>query len=143
MRVLLVANTAASMVWFRLPLLRALRAAGHQVWVMAPDGWGVDRILAESVSFLPLPHRQGFSVDAHGEGRHSYLDALADLDTDRDARVSHSPRERPMFGVHLFDLAADPSQLPLRLEDVGEGPGALVESHDAMVASKLGDQRVE
>jgi glycosyltransferase involved in cell wall biosynthesis len=85
-RVLLVANTAASMVWFRLPLLRALRAAGHQVWVMAPDGWGVDRILAESVSFLPLPHRQGFSVDAHGEGRHSYLDALADLDTARAIR---------------------------------------------------------
>jgi glycosyltransferase involved in cell wall biosynthesis len=25
-----------------------------------------------------------------------------------------------MFGVHLFDLAADPSQLPLRLEDVGD-----------------------
>jgi glycosyltransferase involved in cell wall biosynthesis len=85
-RVLLVANTAASMVWFRLPLLRALRSAGHQVWVMAPDGWGVDRILAESVSFLPLPHRQGFSVDAAGEGRHSYLDAFADLDTARAIR---------------------------------------------------------
>lgn len=85
-RVLLVANTAASMVWFRMPLLRALRAAGHQVWVMAPDGWGVDRILGAAVSFLPLPHRQGFSVDASGEGRQSYLDALADLDTARAIR---------------------------------------------------------
>jgi glycosyltransferase involved in cell wall biosynthesis len=81
-RVLLVANTAASMVWFRLPFLRRLRERGHDVWVLAPADRTVPEIEATGVRFLPLSSAQGWSTEADRRG--SYLDAAADLATARE-----------------------------------------------------------
>lgn len=85
MRVLLVPNTAASMVWFRLPFLAALRARGHRVWVAAPEGPGVDRIVAAGASFLPLFASQGWSHGVEAP-KGSYLSVATDLDTVRAIR---------------------------------------------------------
>jgi glycosyltransferase involved in cell wall biosynthesis len=82
-RVLLVPNTAASMVWFRLPFLRALRERGHRAWVVAPEDRGVDRILATGTGFLPLDHAHGWSLEPT-DTRRSYFDALTDLRSVRD-----------------------------------------------------------
>lgn len=84
-RVLLVANTASSMVWFRLPLIRLLVARGHDPYVLAPEGWGVDRILEAGGRFLPLFQHQGFAVGS-AEGKGSYFDPLVDLATVDDVR---------------------------------------------------------
>lgn len=86
MRVLLVPNTAASMVWFREPFLRALTALGHRTWVAAPDGWGVDRILATGASFVPLFQHQGWAWGAAEKLDTSYANPLKDLSLIRDAR---------------------------------------------------------
>lgn len=86
MHVLLVANTAASMVWFRLPLLRDLVARGHHVWVAAPRGDGVREIVATGASFLPLFETQGWAPDAAKDARRSYINPLVDLDTARAIR---------------------------------------------------------
>jgi glycosyltransferase involved in cell wall biosynthesis len=86
MRLLLVANTAASMVWFREPLMRALVARGHRVWVAAPDGWGVDRIVATGCSFVPLFQTQGWSFGAAEALAGSYTHPLRDAETVRDLR---------------------------------------------------------
>jgi glycosyltransferase involved in cell wall biosynthesis len=86
MRVLLVANTAASMVWFREPLMRTLVAAGHRVFVAAPDGWGVERILACGASFLPLFQAHGWSFGASERLAANYHDPTQDLEAIRDLR---------------------------------------------------------
>jgi glycosyltransferase involved in cell wall biosynthesis len=78
-RVLLVPNTAASMVWFREPFLRRLVERGHRVWVAAPDGWGVDRILATGASFLPVFQHQGWAFGAAEQLHSSYTDPFEDL----------------------------------------------------------------
>ncbi len=80
MRVLLVPNTAASMVWFRLPFLRALRAAGHRAYVVAPEGQGVDKILQTGTSFLPLFASQGWSLGTETK-RSSYVSVATDVET--------------------------------------------------------------
>lgn len=81
MRVLLVPNNAASMVWFRLPFLRALREAGHRVFVAAPEGSGVERLLAEGVSVVPLFEAHGWGHGGSGEAKVSYLDPFVDVRT--------------------------------------------------------------
>lgn len=86
MRVLLVANTAASMVWFREPLMRTLVAAGHRVFVAAPDGWGVDRILACGASFVPLFQAHGWSFGAAEKLAANYHDPTQDLEAIWDLR---------------------------------------------------------
>lgn len=86
MHVLLVANTAASMVWFRLPLLRDLIERGHHVWVAAPRGDGVREIVATGASFLPLFETQGWAPDAAKGARRSYVNPMVDLDTARAIR---------------------------------------------------------
>ncbi|HMV65348.1 MAG TPA: glycosyltransferase family 4 protein [Myxococcota bacterium] len=86
MRILLVPNTAASMVWFRLPFLEALVAAGHRVWVAAPDGWGVDRIVATGASFVPLFQHQGWAWGAAEKLESSYSHPLRDAELVRDVR---------------------------------------------------------
>lgn len=86
MRVLLVPNTAASMVWFRLPFLRSLVAAGHRVWVAAPDGWGVDRIVETGASFLPVFQTQGWAFGTNEALSGSYTDPTRDLRFVRDLR---------------------------------------------------------
>jgi glycosyltransferase involved in cell wall biosynthesis len=78
-RVLLVPNTAASMVWFREPFLRELVARGHRVWVAAPDGWGAEQILATGASFLPVFQHQGWAFGATDALESSYTDPLKDL----------------------------------------------------------------
>lgn len=64
MRVVLLANTVASMKWFRQPFMRALRAAGHSVWVLAPDGAEASAVLACGCSFIPVELSRG--ADALG-----------------------------------------------------------------------------
>jgi glycosyltransferase involved in cell wall biosynthesis len=86
MRVLLVANTCASMVWFRLPLLRELVARGHRVWVLAPEGPGVDRIHETGAHFLPLAQVQGWGGTAENAERQGYADPSVDLATIRAIR---------------------------------------------------------
>lgn len=86
MRVLLVANTCASMVWFRLPLLRELVARGHRVWVLAPEGPGVDRIHDTGAHFLPLAQVQGWGGTAENAERQGYADPRTDIDTIRAIR---------------------------------------------------------
>lgn len=55
MRVALVANTAWYLVNFRLNLMRALQAAGHEVVAIAPDDAAqADRLLAVGVAFKPV-----------------------------------------------------------------------------------------
>lgn len=86
MHVLLVANTAASMVWFRLPLLRTLVARGHDVWVAAPRGPGVKEIVATGASFLPLFEAQGWAPAAGDDTKRSYTNPLVDVHTARAVR---------------------------------------------------------
>lgn len=86
MHVLLIANTAASMVWFRLPLLRELVARGHHVWVAAPRGEGAAEIIATGASFLPLFETQGWAPDAAAGAKRSYLNPSVDLATVRAIR---------------------------------------------------------
>jgi glycosyltransferase involved in cell wall biosynthesis len=86
LRVLLVPNTAASMVWFREPFLRELIARGHRVWVAAPDGWGVDRIVATGASFLPVFQHQGWAFGATEKLDSSYANPLKDLTFVRELR---------------------------------------------------------
>lgn len=85
LRVLLTANSASSMVWFRLPLLRELKARGHEVWVMAPEGWGVDQIHETGAHFIPMHMTQGFSAERQGR-KGSYFNAWVDVQTARDVR---------------------------------------------------------
>ncbi|MCB9679922.1 MAG: glycosyltransferase family 4 protein [Alphaproteobacteria bacterium] len=84
MRVLLVPNTAASMVWFRLPFLQALVARGHRAWVAAPEGTGVDRILATGVGFVPVFQSQGWALGGDASAKASYTDPFVDLAYVRD-----------------------------------------------------------
>jgi glycosyltransferase involved in cell wall biosynthesis len=86
MRVLLVPNTTASMVWFRRPFLQRLAERGHTTWVAAPEGWGIDRILATGASFLPLSSTQGWSFGAKQGATSSYMNPLRDVDAVRDIR---------------------------------------------------------
>lgn len=86
MRVMLIANTSASMVWFRLPLLRELVARGHRTWVLAPDGAGVDRIHETGANFLPLREVQGWATADDKDRPQSYVNPLVDLSTVRSIR---------------------------------------------------------
>ena len=77
MRIVLLANTAESMVWFRQPLMRRLAKAGHSVWVMAPDGPGVERIGANGHSLIPLDVPRGMAQNCTGATRrHSIFTSL-------------------------------------------------------------------
>ncbi len=86
MRILLVPNTTASMVWFRLPFLAQLAGAGHRVWVAAPEGWGIDQINATGAQFVPLHQTQGWSYGAEAGAKGSYANPLHDLTTVRALR---------------------------------------------------------
>ncbi|WP_173021571.1 glycosyltransferase family 4 protein [Lewinella sp. W8] len=54
MRIALVVNAAWNVVNFRMPLLRALRDAGHQLLVVCPEDPAVVSIKQEGFRFLPL-----------------------------------------------------------------------------------------
>ncbi|MEO1542636.1 MAG: glycosyltransferase family 4 protein [Pseudomonadota bacterium] len=63
MRILLTANTAFALTNFRLGLIRALRADGHEVFVLVPDDAGVARLVDEGCQFRPLSmNRRGTHV---------------------------------------------------------------------------------
>jgi glycosyltransferase involved in cell wall biosynthesis len=85
-RILLVPNTAASMVWFREPFLRGLVARGHRVWVAAPEGWGTDRVVATGASFVPVFQHQGWAFGAQEQLASSYVDPTKDLTFLREMR---------------------------------------------------------
>ena len=55
MRIAVVANTAWYLVNFRLNLLHALRAAGHEVVAVAPADAHATRLRAASIDFEPVP----------------------------------------------------------------------------------------
>lgn len=55
MKILLISNTAWSLINFRGGLMRALLSAGHEVVAVAPDDEHVARIEALGVRFVPLP----------------------------------------------------------------------------------------
>jgi glycosyltransferase involved in cell wall biosynthesis len=67
------------MVWFRLPFIRALIARGHRVWVAAPDGWGVTRIMEAGASFVPVFVSQGWRFGTTEKVDGSYTDPLKDV----------------------------------------------------------------
>ena len=57
MRILVAAGFAPSLTGFRLPLLRALRAAGHEVHTTAPEDDAAvrERLRADGVGYHPIP----------------------------------------------------------------------------------------
>lgn len=54
-RIAVVANTAWYLANFRLNLMLALRAAGHEVVAVAPDGGDAARLQAQGLLFEPVP----------------------------------------------------------------------------------------
>lgn len=63
MRVLLTANTSFALSNFRLGLIRALLAEGHEVFVLVPNDDGAARLVAEGCQFRPLAmNRRGTRV---------------------------------------------------------------------------------
>jgi glycosyltransferase involved in cell wall biosynthesis len=65
-KILQIANVDFSMYHFVLPLMRALRARGHEVIVACAEGSLLDRVRAEGFRVIPVPMARSLNPVAQG-----------------------------------------------------------------------------